>query len=88
MLNILPAKMVTLGSRSVKAHVQNCALMKAINFTLYLCSEALLCSSVQRNEFEGDVMNGNVYQWKVLDLYPQTGPLSCGKFNLQLHKHL
>lgn len=83
-----PLKMVTLGCRSMKVHVQNPAFIKAINFTLYLCSEALLCSRVQRNALAGDVMDGNVYQCKYLDLYPQTGLLSCGKFKLKCHKHL
>lgn len=87
-INVLPPKMVILGCKSVKAHVQNPALIKAINFTLYLCSEALLCRRVQRNALAGDGMNGNVYQWKYLDLYPQTGLLSCGRFNLKRHKHL
>lgn len=81
-------KMVSLGCRPLKVHAKSFVLIKAINFTLYLCSEALLCSRMKRNAFTGDVMNGNVYQWKYLDLHPQTGLLSCGKFNLKQHKRL
>lgn len=71
--------------KPAKVRVKNPALIKALTFTLYLCSEADLCCRVQKNALAGDV---NVYQWKYLDLYAQTDLLSCGNFNLKRHKHL